>query len=797
MQKPLTNAFRVLALLALAIIASSLTWMGLRSSHNLGGTGPRAEKARVAPAAPATNLAEANKQQIRATYARLPLAFEANQGQVDSEVKFLSRGNGYTLFLTSTEAVLSLAAPALEPGSGPQNSSSTSGLAPNLKQKHPGHGHAGEAKASNTVVRMKLVGANPAAEVSGDGMLPGTSNYFVGTDRNHWRSNVPNYAQVRYREVYPGIDLVYYGNQQQLEYDFVVAPGADPNAIMLDFEGTEKLSADANGDLVLAAKGGDLRLQKPIVYQEENGEKRLIEGRYFLDEKQHKVGFTVASYDRSKTLVIDPILSYSTYVNDAGFAAIAVDSSGNAYLTGSNYPSSFVMKLNAAGTALVYSTYLGCGDLFDPAPDVYCRSETIAYSIAVDSSGNAYVTGYVNCNDPPFCNDFPTTPGAFDTAQPDGQQEQKAFVSNLNPTGDTLLYSTFLGSGPLQSFGIAVDASGNAYVTGHEIRNLDPYRTGAFVTKLNVAGSALVYSAPLGGSGTNSSAITVDSSGNAYVTGSTNESDFPTVNAFQATLGVRQPCHPYDFQNVSNAFVTKLNSAGTGLIYSTYLGGSGGMCGTYGANGGDRGVGIAVDALGNAYVAGMTSSSDFPTTPGAFQTALLGQGDAFVTKLNATGNALIYSTYLGGSGLDWRGFEWVTGIAVDSSGAACVVGYTPSLDFPNVNAIQSIPKSGDLFNGFISKLTAAGDGLTFSTYLSGSGGSGIAGIALDSLGNAYVAGGTDSTDFPTTAGAYQTTNLGLGNTGFVAKIGFNVTPSGKPVPVPTPPHASPPPKKTK
>jgi len=725
---------------------------------------------------PSTESPQATKPQVLAAYGKLPLSFEANQGQTEPQVKFLSRGSGYTLFLTSTEAVLML--------------TKTDAHA---KHRIPGEARLVEPeKGAGTVLRMKLLGANPAPAVAGVGELPGKSNYFVGNDPKKWRANVPTYAKIEYRDVYPGVNLVYYGNQRQLEHDFVVSPGADPKAITLAFEGMDGVAIDALGDLVLRADGGEVRLRKPVVYQEQNGQRAVIPTRYVL-KAERQVAFEVAAYDATKPLIIDPVLAYSTYLGGRASAfggnaddeglGIAVDAAGNAYVTGrtlsTSFPTTpgafqvtfgggffdaFVTKLNGDGSALVYSTYLG-GSVDDRGN-----------AIAVDAAGNAYVTGSTSSNN------FPTTSGAV---QPTcGISGGDAFVSKLNETGTTLVYSTCLGgSGGQFGNGIAVDVAGNAYVTGQTTSPNFPTTLGAFqpsphggiahafVTKVNPTGTGLVYSTYLGGSGIDlGNGIAVDVAGNAYVTGFAGSTDFPTTpGAFQTARA-----------SSSDAFVTKVNPTGTGLVYSTYLGG----------NADDEGFAIAVDVAGNAYVTGRTNSPNFPTTLGAFQTTFAGGGDAFVTKLNtlASGSAsLVYSTYLGGSRAD-VGF----GIAVDVQGNAYVTGSTNSRGFPTTpGAFQTDLAGVADADAFLTKLTPTGTGLVYSTYLGGSlagslGGGSIDqgfGIAVDVAGNAYVTGRTQSRNFPTTPGAFQTALAG-GFDAFVAKFSFGNTPPGADVMVP-------------
>jgi hypothetical protein len=709
-----------------------------------------------------------NQQQAANAYGKLPLSFEANQGQTDSQVKFLSRGSGYSLFLTRNEAVLALKKQEKKASHGPHLQPAS--LATRRSKSE-----------SEAVLRMRLVGANATAQVTGLEELPGKSNYFIGNDPSKWRTNVPNYAKVKYANVYPGVDLVYYGNQRQLEFDLVVQPGADPKAIRLDFRAAingrqATLRINDKGDLVV----GGVIFHKPVVYQPISNDetratdKELIDGR-FVFTGAHEVRFQIAAYDKSRPLVIDPTLAYSTYLGGSGLdegLGIAVDAAGNAYVTGQtgsiNFPTTpgafqttlkgsprggnaFVSKLNAAGSALLYSTYLGS---FDEG-----------FGIAVDSSGNAYVTGETTSSD------FPTTPGAFQTTF-GGFTD--AFVTKLNAAGSALLYSTFLGGVDNdEGFGIEVDASGNAYVTGRTSSFNFPTTPGAFqttfvgtgsqfipgdafVSKLNAVGSALLYSTYLGGSDEDrASGIAIDASGNAYITGTTFSSDFPTTpGAFQTT------CFSCTARVGSgDAFVSKLNAAGSALVYSTYLGG----------NGGDFANAIAVDASRNAYVTGSTQSSNFPTTPGAFQTTFGGNLDVFVSKLNAAGSALLYSTYLGGSSDD-EGL----GIAVDSSGNTYVTGHTFSSNFPITPGAFQTAFSGGIQDAFVSKLNAAGSALLYSTYLGGSSDDSGTGIAVDASGHAYVTGFTDSSNFPTTPGAFQTAFGGGIQNAFVSKFSFGI-----------------------
>jgi hypothetical protein len=614
-----------------------------------------------------------------------------------------------------------------------------------------------QSKISNrqwAAVRMKLVGANPSPEIEGLDRLPGISNYFIGNDPKKWRTNIPNYARVRYRDVYPSIDLVYYGKQGQLEYDLVVAPGADPSAINLAYEGVEKMHIDSQGDLVLQAAGREIRQHKPRIYQEIKEGRQAIAGNYVVKEDR-QVALELSGYDVGKTLIIDPALSYSTYLGGGFGNAISIDSAGSAYVFGQintpGFPTSpgalqptynegfcdsvvghpcsdtFVAKLSPQGDSLVYATYFGG------------HSDEAAGHIAVDSQGAAYLAGAT------YSSDFPKTPGVFQPALKSGTCAfgsdpcPDAFVAKLGPQGNTLLYSTYLGGSKEDyAWGIALDAAGNAYVSGSTGSTDFPIATtshhmfgdstGAFVVRLDAAGAVLLYSVIIGGS--DGSAIAVDGTGSAYVAGSTFSKSFPTVNAFQPACGTTA-C--VNLQCCSNASVSKIDSIGSSLVYSTYLGG----------NQVDSASAIALDSLGNVYVTGRTSSTNFPTL-NPLQPENHG-GDAFVTKLNSAGTGLVFSTYLGGDYGDSG-----TGVAVDPAGNVYVTGATESRDFPVMKLFQAALGGGlgGGRNAFVAKFNPEGTALLYSSYLGGSSVDEARGIGLDSSGNAYVTGYANSTDFP-------------------------------------------------
>jgi uncharacterized repeat protein (TIGR01451 family) len=666
--------------------------------------------------------AAASERAAHRAYASLPLSFVPNGGQSDRRVRFQAQAGGASFFFTQREAVVAL---------------------------------AGEEKGF--ALRLGFLGADRKVAVSGERRQPGRVNYLLGRDPTGWHTNLPTYREVAYRQLWPGVDLRFHGQGGQLKYELELAPGASVHAIRLAHTGASGLTLDRGGALLVRTPLGTLRDARPVTYQLVRGKRVPVSSRFRL-EGGNRYGFAVGEYDRRLPLVIDPGLQYSTYLGGSSTGVgIAVDTAGSAYVTGyttsGDFPTTsgaldttlgggddaFVTKLNPAGSALAYSTYLG-GSSYE-----------YGHGIAVDTAGSAYLTGWTTSGD------FPTTSGALDTTLDGGGYD--AFVTKLNPAGSALAYSSYLGGSSDEfSNGIAVDTKGSAYLTGLTYSGDFPTTAGAvattlggsrdaFVTKLNPAGSALAYSTYLGGSGSGYEygfGIAVDTAGSAYLIGWTDSGAFPTTaGAADTTLG-----------GVTDAFLTKLNPAGSALAYSTYLGGSND----------EEGYGIAVDTAGSAYLTGRTHSGDFPTTAGAFDTTLGGpfNEDAFVTKLNPAGSALAYSTYLGGSS-----FEFGYGIAVDAAGSAYLTGRTHSGDFPTTAAaIDTTLGGGD--DAFVTKLNPAGSALAYSTYLGGSSTEEGLGIAVDAAGSAYLTGWTDSGDFPTTAGAFDTSYNGGGP--FVTKL---------------------------
>lgn len=770
------------AVAVLMVLAATALLLKPHASSHASRVAKRAEKSNRRSSSSRPLAAAQGVTPTMAAYHRLPLIFELNQGQTDPEVKFLARGSGYGLFLAANQAVLT------------------------LRHSTPGTRHP---VLQSSVVRMTFEGASADSAVSGDDQLPGRSNYLIGDDPAKWHIDIPQFARVRYHGIYPGIDLVYYGKQGQLEYDFEAAPGSSPGQVVLHFEGAESLAIDGGGNLVLAVGDGQVTLEAPRVYQRFGDEERRVEGRFELRGRDG-VGFALGAYDQRRTLVIDPILTYSTYLGGsgdeactvilgvatgvAGCPAAAVDTSLNAYIAGSttsaDFPKAgtpfqsglkgtanvFVAKFNSTANTLLFSTYLG-GNAVDSTA-----------GLAVDAGSNVIVAGNTTSTN------FPTdgSNAAFQAAPL--SPHSHVFVSKLDPAGHTLIYSTYLsGNGVDTATGLALDLGGNAYVTGTttstEVQTGFPSTLGAyqasskaasqyFLTKVNpsLSGvSSVPYSTYFGGSTpsngeTLGGGVAVDVNSDVYITGGTNFTNMPVLNAFQGTLA-----------GGLDVFVAELNPAavtGTQLLYSTYLGGTGD----------DIAYGIAVDSALSAYVTGSTTSTDFPAAGiGVFQPTLAGGTDAFLAKLGAVGTnginlgtvPLNYFTYLGGSADD-VGLGIVldnNGQAVGGSQGARITGWTASADFPvRNNPVQ--PGFGGGHDAFVARIdttatspSAAGH---YATFLGGSGDDYGTGIAVDYQGASYVAGETRSANFLTEAPPLSTPfqpSLNGGSDAFLSKLG--------------------------
>ena len=718
-------------LVPLAVIAAALLVLFPGRTPKVAATVSAGSSASLSP-----NLTPAAHRRIQDSYASLPLAFEQNQGQTDPQVKYLARGHGYTLFLTANDAVFSL-------------------------HSRPVAERSKNQKDLSAVVHMHLLGANAQPTVAGTSATAGTANYFIGNDPGKWRTGVARYARVSYQNLYPGVNMAFHGSGHELEFDFVLAPGANPAPIGLQFSGNKGVKTDDSGDLIISSSAGNVLLHKPVAYQEQNGARQPVDARFVL-KAANQVSFELGNYDRTRELVIDPSVSYaySTYLGGSGDdngIAIAFDSNGNAYVTGetasSNFPgangglrglkNAFVAKLAADGSKLIYFTYVG-GTQADSGN-----------GIAVDASGDAVVAGGTQSPD------LPASPGAFQSLPKPGNAGS-AFLFKLSPDGTKLLYCTYLGGSVDDvAYGVALDSAGNAYLGGVTSSldfpiptNLVPLQSASgandgFIAELNPGGNGAsdlkfsTYLGPGGGTAAGVKAIALDSSNNIYVTGATLDATFHvTSGAYQSACG--------SCPNAFDAFVTVINPTTNTYVYSTFLGGAGA----------DVGFGIAVDSAGDAYVTGSTttatSTNGFPATAGARQTVYGTNTDAFVTKLNPTGTALLYSTYLGGTGADSA-----SGIAVDKNFNAYVTGSTSSTDFPTVGPTQSSLAGGvDAFVSEINPANPAISQLVFSTYLGGTGTEdnlGLGGIAVDTNGAfIYVTGNTSSTNFPLTSAEQQT-----------------------------------------
>lgn len=702
-----------------------------------------------------TDLRPADDQtanRLTESFAQLPLGFEPNVGQVNSDsVKFVSRTQGYNLFLNSTKATMVLRQPVSEQKNGSEKRR-RAGRRQLASVRQPMQAaKANDQKYKQTSIEMNLVGANKEASAHGADELEGKSNYFIGNDSSEWRANVASYKKVRFEEIYSGINLEYYGNQRQLEYDFAVQPNADPAQIKLKFAGVKKVTVDEQtGELVIKTKLGEIRQKKPFAYQKnEDGETVEIKSGYKVTAGKKEVSFSLGEYDKNKQLTIDPVvLVYSTFHGGSGFElgnAIQVDGQGNIYIAGAtaslNFPTTpgtvqttygggtndlFVSKLSASGSQLIFSTYLGGSSkefTFGPL------------ALSVDANFNVYLGGMTTSAN------FPTTPGAYQTVY---RGNQDGIVVKLNPTGNQLLYSTFVGgTGDDWLRDVKIDGQGNAYImefggSTDMLTTPGVYQTvnngggsDLYVAKLNPAGSGMVYLTYLGGTSLDYGyGIAIDGGGNAYLTGETcNNGTFPT------TPGVVQP----NFAGFCDAFLTKINPTATALVYSTFHGGS---VSQQDSNGYDYAWDIAVDGQGNAYLGGGTSSVDFPKVTPIQSVYGGGVLDGYVTKFNSTATARLYSTYIGGSGQDQ-----IHAIALDNAGSVYFTGETNSPNFPLAQARQSTIGGG--IDAVVGKISAAGNQLLYSTFHGGSSEDRGYAIAVDNAGFAYIAGITRSeTSFP-------------------------------------------------
>ncbi len=795
-------------------------------STSLGLGWPRASAARrggVRQAAPAISR--------QAKIMSVPLSFEPNRGQAPSTVQFISRGPGYALFLSPGSISLSL---ERRPAPAPA---------------------AGDAPAIPPVdtLRMSLIQANAFAKAIAAAPQPGVVSYFIGNDPRYWHSGIPTYGKVDYAQVYPGVDLVFYGNQRQLEYDFVVAPGADPSLIAWRIEGARP-NIDREGNLILDPSAGSAVFRKPLLYQMDGGKKVSVEGAFVLAENQ--VRFRLGDYDHSRALVIDPVLSYATYLGGTGSDTIgsatgpgslqvgvsqglAVDTAGSVYVTGSTYStdyptknpyqsapptkgqgvrpgewsSAFVSKFSPDGSSLVYSTYLG-GNGADRA-----------FAIAVDSDGNAYVTGQTSSTDFPItsgayqrvCSPAPNSTGVSAAqASCNSSSNTSAFVSKLNPAGTGLVYSTFLGGyGPAYATAIAVDAAGRAYIAGNEEQYCSASytfegcfpttggaviggdKTGgrspqyAFAAAFDPTGAKLLYSTLFGDlngfacdagcGGAYGTGVAVDRNGYFYLIGETQAGKLPT------TAGVIQPTSAPlgtggSYLQAWRGFVAKFNpvasAGGASLFYATYLGG-------LATNTSDYLSGIAIDSAGNSYLVGYTNSKDFPVMSGAFGTVCGPNGQtcaaAHVTKLNPLGTAILWSTYVGGARPDASDSVFFTGpIQLDGNGNIYIVAQSGGPGFAMVNPVEPTPAGGSQ-EVLVAELDPTGTSLLFSTRIGSKGldTTSPAGLAVDSAGNIYVAGNSSGPNLITTPGAFQTASATTSCCyhGFAAKVA--------PTPLPT------------
>lgn len=730
------------------------------------------------------------------TLGQLPLYFVENDGQLDSRVDFYIQGSDKTIYFSPDGVTFALTNVEPRQSDDKHLEYDSHTVTPDIQNPTP------DLRSQRWAVKLDFVGANPNVRPIGQGQTEAIISYFRGS-QDQWHSDLPTYSRIVYRGLWPGIDLAYYGSVNQLKYEFIIQPGVDPAQIRLAYRGAD-VSLNAEGQLLVTTPIDGFADDAPVAYQEIDGQRVQVAVAYDLysglssarrgrmlahpslaglegreaNGRGHEgnlYGFDIGSYDPTHPLVLDPtVLVYCGYIGgdrDDHGGAIAVDESGNAYITGktdsteASFPvavgpdltyndlggpfqsDAFVVKVNAAGTGLIYAGYIGGS------------GEDCGTDIALDGIGNAYVTGWTDSTEATF-----PVIGGPDLTYND---RDDAFVAKVNAAGTDLVYAGYIGGNDGDtSLGIAVDGAGNAYVTGRTYSTEATFpvaggpdltldgRYDAFVAKVTATGSSLIYAGYIGGDGEDySRGIAVDGAGNAYVTGWTDS----TETTFPVTGG---PDLSYNGGDM-DAFVVKINATGSGFVYAGFLGG----------DGGDEGWSISVDDAGNAYVAGYTYSTEatFPVT-GELDPTFNGRYDAFVAKVNVTGSGLVYAGYIGGDGDD---FGW-GGIAVDSAGNAYVGGRTSSTEasFPVIGGPDLTYNGGDK-DGFVAKVNATGSGLVYAGYIGGDGDDHGYDIAVDSLGNAYVTGYTDSTEdsFPVAGGPDLTYNGGdYYSDAFVAKV---------------------------
>ncbi len=719
------------------------------------------------PAQTSETFGRSGNRLIAHAHGSVPLMFEANQGQIDSQVKFLSHGDGYSIFLTAGGMVLAL------PTSDATPPKKASVLEPNrvwaghsaLRQQE----NIGRRNRKSNILTIDLVGAASNPAIVGEEPLVTKVNYFIGRDPSKWRRNVPTYGTIRYRNVYPGIDLVYYGNNHRVEYDFELAPGADPAKVQFSVKGADALNVDSGGNLVLTKGGTRLLFQTPAIYQEINGRRVPVGGAYTVRDATH-VGFAIEAHDNTKPTVIDPVLVYSTFLGGNGddFSdGIAVDSLGDAYVVGitdsPDFPQAtigsytptqfrmFLTKMNPDGSALLFADYFGGTTGNDEAA-----------AVALDSSGNAYVTGSAASSDFPVLHAYQSTLSGT----------QDAFLVKFSADGSSILYSTYLGGTNSQySNSISVDLAGeaviagatqstdfpmkNAYQSSIKVDQFGDWGVYGFLTKFDPNGTSLIYSSYLAGNILNTSTcsncfpdseilgVTTDGTGNAYVTGLTMTSNFPVTSGAFATA------YPGDYLS-DVGFVAKFSNSGA-IAYSTYLGG---LTSNF-LNA------VAVDSTGSAYVTGYENANDnFPIVNTSIcDPSVANCNGAVVAKLDPTGSNLVYSTFLAATN-EMAG----QAIQVDASGDAFIVG--SDIQFSLSNPIEGYAGGGDVV---VAEIDPTASTQLMATFLGGQGWEAASGLALDSKGAVYVTGVTQSVDFPVTRSVFQTV-WGGQTDAFIAKI---------------------------